>query len=92
MIQIVFRNVSGKEDWKTLAICLKSTVRKHDLGHNVDKQGLYIIVLNTTPRELTNATERFRKVLEDYGYEIRIKYVIFPDDGEDLARLFAGLE
>ncbi len=93
ILRIVVQNVSEEEDWRALADLLKKTVRKHEIiGHAADKNELHIIVLNTTSQEIGNVAERFRKILEDYSYEIHISYVIFPDDGDNFSRLLARLE
>ncbi len=92
IIRFVFSNVE-KDDWKTLSERLKAQLRKHEiLGHNREKNCMYIIALNSCTEDLSNAAKRFERIMKGYGYEVQISIVLFPDDGQDRVSLLSALD
>lgn len=92
IIQIMIYNIDNREDWRVLTERLKSTLRRHEiLGHNMERNCMYIIVLDSGRNEVSEAAERFMRILKDFDYNIEISMATFPEDGEDRDTLLSVL-
>ena len=91
IIQIMFYNIDSREDWRILADRLKRTLRRHEIiGHNMERNCIYIIVLDSNRNEVNRAAERFLRVMKNFDYSVELSVVTFPEDGKDRDTLLSG--
>lgn len=93
IIQIMVYNIDSREDWRVIAERLKRTLRRHEIiGHNREQNCIYIIILDSGRKEVSDAVKRFERILKGYGYDVEISTALFPDDGQDRDSLLSSLK
>lgn len=84
--------VSTQEEQAAFTTLLKKTIRKHEvLAHGENQNRYYVVLLDVDGQMVGAAETRIKNVLDERGYPVTVKTVIYPEDGETAETLQAAL-